>query len=266
MSDLTDPLSSKLRKLVSENNSKYEDLSYLVNEVITEDTDLEHLITFLADSPSLVHRQFAEDLRKCFYTVLANKLREVESELKDQRFDLYAMLLDMYNMEDCPETLNGILTINYDDYIEAAESYLTSSDDTSVDYGIDIGPRSGTQRGLRIVKLHGSFSWQDKWPIRLGELPNGETPLWIPPGIHKAKERYPFNLLWGRAREILQCDVLRIIGCRLSPNDWDLIALLFTSRHAVVNGARPFTIEIIDSPARANELKMLYPIWMSNLS
>ena len=81
--------------------------------------------------------------------------------------------------------------------------------------------------------------------------------MWIPPGIQKAKQAYPFNVLWGAARELLACDVLRVVGCRLGPNDWDLISLLFSMRHAGI-GHRPH-IEVIDSPGHAIALKEAYP-------
>ena len=56
---------------------------------------------------------------------------------------------------------------------------------------------------------------------------------------------------------MLACDVLRVVGCRLGPNDWDLISLLFTMRHAGL-GDRP-QIEIIDAPTHANKLKLDFP-------
>lgn len=240
-------------------NGPYRSLQHLLNELVTNDADVEHLITFLDESPSGVHRRFAGELRQCFSNVLKKTLHDVEGELDADRFSLYAMLLDMYNVPDCPESLQGILTINYDDYIEAALSYLAEHAHDSVDYGIDIKPQYDTADTIELLKLHGSFSWHDAWPVRPIADQEHDAPLWIPPGIQKAKERYPFNLLWGRAREMLRCDVLRIVGCRLSPNDWDLIALLFTTRHANVAERKPYVVEIIDAPARALELKQRYP-------
>ena len=53
--------------------------------------------------------------------------------------------------------------------------------------------------------------------------------LWIPPGVDKKRENYPFNYLWGQAVEnLLECDVLRVIGCSLSRNDWGMIPILYT--------------------------------------
>src|SRR5207249_3124295 len=122
------------------------------------------------------------------------------------------------------EELGGILTINYDEYIEQA---IQSFQDQSVDFGIDVRGNERKRNSIRLLKLHGSFGWEDAWPI---VVKGGATKLcWIPPGIQKARDRYPFDVLWGLAREMLDCDVLRIVGCRLSPNDWDLISLLFST-------------------------------------
>ena len=94
---------------------------------------------------------------------------------------------------------------------------------------------------------------------READIASESRPLWIPPGIKKGKERYPFNLVWGLARDVLNCDVVRVIGCRLGPSDWDLISLLFGTRHANTGRDRPYTIEVIDSPLHAESLKGWYP-------
>lgn len=224
----------------------------LVNTVIDEDTDFEHVITFLDESPSAIHRRFAEDLRGIFVQVLRQRLELIERELGDSRTGLYSALLDMHQVPGCQEELAGILTLNYDDYIERA---VAESLGGPVDFGINIPNEAGAAPKLRLLKLHGSFGWHNAWPVILGD---GSTPLWIPPGIQKAKDRYPFNILWGLARELLDCDVLRIVGCRLGPNDWDLISLLFTTCHAS-STHRPYTIEVIDAPAHALELQGKFP-------
>jgi hypothetical protein len=105
--------------------------------------------------------------------------------------------------------------------------------------------------------LHGSFGWKHAWPISRQEA--YEAPFWIPPGILKAKDEYPFNLLWGLARELLDCDVLRIIGCNLGPNDWDLLSLLFATRHTHATRSTPYRIEVIDSPQAAARLREAFP-------
>jgi len=258
MADLNEPIARAIRKLVDEPGNAYTSVYALVNELLdAEGTDLEHIITFLDESPSAVSRRFADDLRRLFYDVLSRRLSAVESEIADSRFGLYSMLFDMYNTLDFPEQLSGVLTLNYDDYIEAAISSIYSIAEP-VDFGITFHQRWTTRR-ITLLKLHGSFTWKDSWPIERMADGDSAHPLWIPPGIQKAKDRYPFNVLWERAREMLQCDLLRVVGCRLGPNDWDLLSLLFTTRHASDLDALPYVVEVIDSPGRAEELKRRYP-------
>ncbi|MCY3705761.1 MAG: SIR2 family protein [Gammaproteobacteria bacterium] len=258
MRDLNDPMERAIRDFVtSREDADRELLDDLTNDLIGDHTDYEHIMTFLDESPSAVHRRFSAELRLQFEAVLRNRFADIQTELADEPSALYAMLLDMYNVEDCPEELQAILTINYDNYIEAA----AEATGYWVDFGID-GHGNGSTSGkkkIKLVKLHGSFYWNDTWPITYQDDAS-TTPLWIPPGIEKAKKRYPFNLLWGIARELLQCDVLRIVGCKLSGNDWDLISLLFTTRHSRADTSPdPYRVEVIDSPARAKELKEAYP-------
>lgn len=251
MEDLTTPLANEINGLIQKNR-KFEKLTNLVNDIITNETDFEHIITFLGESSSLIHRQFADELRRIFETVLKSALCRIESNLGDDRFKLYSAMLDMYKVQNCPEQLYGILSLNYDEYIEHA---ALSVNKECVDFGIKITEYSGAGNSVKLLKLHGSFGWQDNWPISIG---NNET-LWIPPGIQKSKERYPFNILWGSAREMLNCDVLRIIGCKLSPSDWDLISLLFTTRHDNITRDQPYSVEVIDHPAHADKLQKQFP-------
>ena len=251
MRDLTGPIQNILRELVMNGHFDNDSLTDLVNSV-DDDTDLEHLITFLDDIPSLQHREFAEEMRKAFEQVLRQKLQIIREETQYDPIDLYEALLDMHNVEQFPEVLQGIITINYDEYIELAIERVY---DCQADFGILVEPSSQQPNRPKLLKLHGSFGWQDTWPISRGN--KGGATLWIPPGIQKAKQAYPFNVLWGSAREMLACDVLRIVGCRLGPNDWDLISLLFTMRHAGL-AHRP-QIEIIDAPQHAAALNDSYP-------
>ena len=219
-------------------------------------TDIEQIITFLDESPSAIHRQFANKLKDIFAKVLQEKLNKIKNDLGVDRYALYAALLDMYQTEDCPEELCGILSLNYDQYVEDAAKSIRGID---VDYGLSIDNNKKNQNKIvTLLKLHGSFNWKDTWPIETSNKTECQ-PLWVPPGIQKAKGHYPFNILWGHAREMLNCDVLRIVGCRLSGNDWDLISLLFTTRHTHSEGKKPYTVEVIDDPKRACELKVQYP-------
>ena len=251
MRDLTLPLRVRLRKLVNGGFSDIQSLIDLVNSV-DEDTDFEHLITFLDDVPSIRHRRFAEEIRKAFESVLREKLEVIRKEAEKDPIELYEVTLDMHNVDQFPEILHGIITLNYDEYIETA---IENVFERPADFGIRVEPSSQEINRPKLLKLHGSFGWKDTWPISRGYARDGT--LWIPPGIKKAKQAYPFNVLWGLAREMLACDVLRVVGCRLGPNDWDLISLLFTMRHDSLEH-RP-QIEIIDAPNHVNKLKEDFP-------
>lgn len=252
MRHLGPDLASSVRKLFEED--KYRDkesLRTLANSVINENTDFEHVITFLDESSSLLHKEFADQLRVIFERVLRHRLTQIQTEQGDAPVGLYTALLDMYEVRGFGEQLRGFLTLNYDQYLELAIAKLGIH---ALDAGVHLPTSKDAKSHLRVLKLHGSFGWNHSWPITT----SGTSTLWIPPGIQKAKENYPFNLLWGLARELLDCDVVRIIGCRLGPNDWDLVSLLFTTRHASAGG-RPYRIEVIDSPELATELQADFP-------
>ena len=252
MRDLGESLSSKLGDLVKDEFASDSSLINLVNSVIAESADIEHIVSFLDDAPSSSHRRFAGEMRNAFEEVLRDKLDRIESEIGDGAMRLYRVLVDMHNLEGFPEDLHGIITTNYDEFMERAIEQVNG---IPADFGIRVEPATDERTPIRLLKLHGSFGWQDSWPIHLS--PGNESPLWIPPGINKATQAYPFNLLWGLAREMLSCDLLRIIGCRLAANDWDLISLLFAMRH--VAGNEDLRIEVIDSPKHVKNLKESYP-------
>ena len=69
MRDLNQRLADTVRALVTEEYEGDERLSTLVNAVIDDHTDFEHVITFLADSPSDLHRRFANSLRAACRTL-----------------------------------------------------------------------------------------------------------------------------------------------------------------------------------------------------
>lgn len=253
MRDLSTPLISEIRSLVDEKYRDETKLADLVNTVITEDIDFEHIITFLSQSPSELHRRFADDLRHAFVSVLREKLDQIESDFGRAPVYLYEALFDMYQLPDIDEELRGALTLNYDEYIELAITNVGRD----VDLGVSIQTHTQSQSAFRLLKLHGSLGWKYTWPIVLqGQIDN---PLWIPPGIQKSKGEYPFDLLWGLARELLDCDVLRIIGCNLGPNDWDLVSLLFATQHTHGTRSAPYRIQVIDSPATASRLEDQFP-------
>jgi hypothetical protein len=251
MGNLSPELADKVRELVEQKYKGQESLRALANNVIDENTDFEHVITFLDESSSALHKAFADDLRSIFEAVLRQRLEQVQAEQGEVPVGLYSALLDMHEVPRFQEELLGFLTLNYDQYLELAIEKLATH---TVDAGVFLSPAQQAKSPIKVLKLHGSFGWDHCCPITT----SGASTLWIPPGIQKAKENYPFNLLWGLARELLDCDILRIVGCRLGPNDWDLISLLFTTLHTNSAG-RPYRIEVIDSPQLALQLQSTLP-------
>lgn len=256
MRDLSEEIHERLHDLVVERYSTNKSVWRLVNEVIDADTDVEQVITFLEESGSRTHRTLAEELRFAFKDVLQKRLDRVQTDLENRSAELYAILIDMHQIPDFDEILTGVLTLNYDSLIESAAWNLH---EMGVDHGVSISDPYESHDLLKILKLHGSFDWADEWPIKKRNEGDSEwTPLWIPPAIQKAKANYPFNVLWGMARELLECDILRIVGCKLSANDWDLVSMLFTTKYAHTTHG-PYEIEVIDTPFTAGRIRKEFP-------
>ncbi len=258
MADLNEPLGKRMHDLVEKKYKQDASLTNLVNTIVGNQADFEHVVTFLDQSQSGVHQSFASDLREAFEGVLRDQLTKIKTDLGEDPVGLYAALFDMYNVPDVPESLGGVLTTNYDLYIEQA---LEKAGVGPVDFGFPVrdGETSSPSR-IKLVKLHGSFGWTATWPPAIATMDDVRlgSALWIPPGIEKPKQGYPFSVLWGLAREVLACDVLRIIGCRLDGNDWDLVSLLFSTLH-IRTGRGPYRVQVVDAPRRTEQLKARHP-------
>ena len=253
MPGLIGPLTKRMHELVHKSYEGHPGIRRLVNEVVDDKTDLEHLITFLEDATSRVYQSFAAELKEVFSSVLRARLDAVKQAHGANHSELYAALIDMHNVSGLAEELQGFLTLNYDAFLEHA---IEEHHGHNVDYGVAVVGAAISGEAIRVLKLHGSFGWSDDWPIETSaDLISG---LWIPPGIRKAKAQYPFNSIWGLARELLDCDVLRIVGCNLGPNDWDLVSLLFTSMHTHAN-AGPYKVEVVSGPETAERIDDLFP-------
>lgn len=253
MKSLYGPISEMLHDRVDRKYGDHTGITRLANEVLgsAPRLDIEQLITFLEDSPAADYQAFANDLREVFSQVLRGRLEDVEKERGDSQSKLYAALVDMHQVADNEEQLNGFLTLNYDVLLERA---IIEGLGCEVNFGI--APFDESERHVTVLKMHGSFGWSRNWPIKT-DLRHGEG-VWIPPGIKKPKNEYPFNVIWGRARELLDCDILRIIGCNIGPNDWDLVSLLFSTRHTHVS-ARAYSIEVISDFETADRIAKEFP-------
>ena len=258
MSDLADDIAERFRKSINHKFRAQSGISdSLINEILDPESDVEQIITFLEESESPKLLRIAEQLRRDFRESLSSRLDLIANELTEIPAKLYAVLIDLHLIQGFSERLCGILTLNYDSLIEYAISSLHEMD---IDYGIHTKNPNGIHEDrILLLKLHGSFDWISDRPISIlnNDGDNDIDSLWIPPGIQKEKARYPFNLLWGKAQELLDCDVFRIVGCNLSANDWDLISMLFRSKHG--HPKKSCEIEFIDTPRRAREIQRKFP-------
>ena len=225
---LTSDISEGIRQKIIKNKLKR--LSTITNELMGDNVDIEQLITLYETSGIYKYSKIAKDLRKLFREEVLERIEKLPANFTPR---LLSSLIDMYNVEDYDEELIGFLTLNYDDFIEAALQNIIGS----LYYNVLIVNRHKklkiTNSSVPVLKLHGSFNWKNEFPIKLimeSKIKNSDNVLWIPPGVLKRREQYPFNLLWGKAKELLYCDILRVIGCSLSRNDWELVSLLQTTQ------------------------------------
>ena len=135
MSGLSELISKQLRLKIVDKYDDHAGIRRLLNEVVVPEPhlDIEQLITFLEDSPATKYREFADDLRDVFSTVLRSRLQEIEEEPASTRSTLYAALVDMHEVAGNQEKLQGFLTLNYDVLLERA---IIDELGREVDYGI----------------------------------------------------------------------------------------------------------------------------------
>lgn len=231
-------------------NSKTRGIRELINELAGENVDVEQLITLYESSGNKKHKRFAKLLKEYFREEIQEQISKLDT---GGRFspNLYSALIDMHELEDFDEELMGIMTLNYEDLIERAVERVKGA----VNYSFELTKMPiGTEIDeILVLKLHGSFNWKNEFPISLrNNLKEEEDILWIPPGVEKHREKYPFNIIWGKAQELLDCDILRIVGCSLSRNDWHLVSLLYITQKLNRNG-KEYIIEIINCPISEGE-------------
>ena len=225
------------------------------NELSTPGIDVEHLITLYEASGTKKHSKIAKRLKELF----REEIEERINELGDSFFPtLFASLIDMHSIQGLDEELRGILTLNYEDLIEQAMQLVKGGINYSIKTINNHNSFSIKEDTIPILKLHGSFNWKNEYPISVeNKIKEEEDVLWIPPGVVKRREIYPFSMIWGKAKELLECDILRIIGCSLSRNDWELVSLLYSTQKLRTD-KKQYKIELIDYPERCEELLKQY--------
>lgn len=226
------------------------------SELTSDESDVEHLVTVL---DCQFNYRTSEKIRQLYQKAIKTLAKPYIT--KPPQNNLYAALLD-YHLGLDPavtgETLTGFVTLNYEDILErTVETHFKRH---CVDYCLFPQPNLRGKTSVRFFKLHGSFNWENGTPIQIRHMSKIRlgNALWIPPGVDKRKDNYPFNLLWGRVvEELLTCDTLRIVGCSLSRNDWGLIPILYTIQR-FAKRSKPIQIEIIDFPKVADTIRSNY--------
>jgi hypothetical protein len=214
-------------------------INSLLSETPVPKTSLEELVDLLEQTEHPACIQLSEFLSDTFANELSEKSMEVLGESPE---NLAEVLLDLHNTVDSSEILAGIITTNYDNFIEKAFESLQ----LWPDFGFE-SPRPSDHR-IPLLKLHGSLDWDVAVPVRVGSaLQNGRR-RWIGPRRQKTTSNYPFNMIWGRSREVLaESNVLRILGASLWPSDWHIVQLLFQSIYAD-RKSPTLRIEVVDFP------------------
>jgi hypothetical protein len=169
---------------------------------------------------------------------LRNDILSRLSASRLKQFYLHKALLELHKNTGL-EVLLGIISLNYDHVLD--EAYETISGEPN--YCLT---SASPQDKLPLLKLHGGFHLKYR---------NHALPI-ITPGINKNYLELPYNFVWGRALEILiECDILRVIGCSLSHNDIGLVDLLFKA-HLAKKSA--FQIQMIDFDPDNNKIQAAY--------
>ena len=214
--------------------------------------DIELFISLLEQNKTEVSENHARIFRKYFKKDICRNLIVGRTEFQPR---LLPALIEWHLKNKNEEKLLGFLSLNYDSIFEKSFELKKRR----FDYGMDVGdkplwPHESDKGHWPLLKLHGSFDWffdvnMDKILVR--KSGNINTMQWIPPRLNKEYLNYPYNIIHGKAYELLvQCDILRVIGCGLNQNDIGLISLLFKTQK---KGANPYSIDIIGSrPTRKN--------------
>jgi len=245
MSDISTGMALKIRK----QNIKM--LWGVSNELSTPGIDVEHLITLYEASGTKGHIEIARRLKELFRKEIEERIDSLGDKFSPI---LHTALIDMHSVDGLDEELKGILTLNYEDIIEQAVQKVKGGINYSIKTINKHNSFISNTSSIPILKLHGSFNWKNEYPISVVDKIEEEADvLWIPPGVIKRRELYPFSLIWGTAKEILECDILRIVGCSLSRNDWELVTLLYITQKLRTDD-KNYTIELIDYPKRCDEI------------
>lgn len=230
---------------------------------LRDELDIEKLISLLAATGIDEYKREAESLRKAYFEVILEGL--TKAGILDNP-ELAMGLFEMHNnalFKKKIETLSGIISLNHDNLFQVASQNIYKCINLGFKFESDSAhflPGSN-KKAPRIIQLHGSFNWLNSLPINVSLLTYhsryDKDMLWIPPTILKESKDYPYNKLMALAYEILlrKCNILRIIGCSLSQNDWNIISLIFNAQYNQYrNDKTCFKIELLMDEKKCQEI------------
>jgi hypothetical protein len=251
MSDIAEGVLSTLER---DNDNSLKELCtipYTMPETESKyhNVNIENIISLYESSGTNIDKQRTDKLMNLFRVTINQRIRGASGRGKSPP-DMLTALLDMYSLPKFDEKLCAILTMNYDNLIEEAmiKNY------GGINLPFEVKPKKHNNKKLPILcKLHGSFNWENTNPVKINndlltDEHNDKNILWVPPGVHKRNDYYPFNIIWGTARSLLKCDILRIIGCSFSVTDLGVISLLHTTNRLRQDNHTNYEIEFIDRP------------------
>ena len=161
---------------------------------------------------------------------------DIKGKLSDSRrnkFYLHKALFELHRKIEDRERLLGVISLNYDGVLDEAYQKVFNE---NPDYCLTAERKT---LNAPILKLHGSFNWD-----RVKIYGKSKQVSIIPLGTNKNYLVPPYNFISGRAFELLvDCDILRILGCSLNQNDTGILQLLFKAHQ---ERGKSFEIQIID--------------------
>ena len=228
--------------------------------------DIEKLISLFSASTIDDYKESAEALRKYYYLEIVDTLSKARILDKPE---LAMGLLSLHRNERFNEieNLSGIISLNHDNLFQVASQEVYKCLNLGFTFDSHHFIVDDNFTAPSIIHLHGAFNWKNSAPIEVLKLStrnreNVNEILWIPPTILKEAKDYPYNKLMGLAFELLtkRCNILRIIGCSLSQNDWNLISLIFNAQsyQYQYNDKNCFKIELIIDQETGENIKENY--------
>ncbi|HDZ85987.1 MAG TPA: hypothetical protein ENH35_05615 [Candidatus Moranbacteria bacterium] len=201
-----------------------------------KEADIEKLISLLGNSGIAEYEKYAEELREGYFKEIVKCLSKADIL---QKPELAISLLEMHKTESFNkvEKLSAIISLNHDNLFQVASQKVHEFINLGFKFESEEFTNKQGPSAPLIIQLHGAFNWKNSLPIEVLKLTSRSKHeseiLWIPPTILKEAKEYPYNKLMGLAYEALtkKCDILRIVGCSLSQNDWNLISLIFNSQY-----------------------------------